>query len=364
MVAASGRRMFLSLVLLLAIRGASSQTDSCSSNLSVTGLNFNTTGLACIVAWSSQDYILRFKQENADLWSFILSAPDASAYIAMGFSPTGQMVGSSAVVGWVTSSGIGTIKQYKLDGTTPGQVKPDQGSLSIQNNTAFVGTQSSRIYIAFQLNTAQPLPNVIYSIGPSGFLPQSSDQLIEHADRTSTTIDYSSGQSTSQKAPYTGLRRNHGILNMLSWGILMIVGILVARHCKNWDPVWFYAHIAIQSCAFVLGVVGIICGFVLENKLSVSVSSHKSLGIVILVLGCLQVLAILARPEKGTKSRRYWNWYHHTVGRILIVLAAANVFYGIHVGREASSWKAGYGITLAALIVVAVILEIRLFRQN
>lgn len=76
---------------------------------------------------------------------------------------------------------------------------------------------------------------------------------------------------------------------MLSWGILMIIGVIIARHFKERDPLWFYLHVGIQSSAFTLGIVGIICGFILEDKVSANVSTHKGLGIFILVLGCLQV---------------------------------------------------------------------------
>lgn len=89
--------------------------------------------------------------------------------------------------------------------------------------------------------------------------------------------------------PDASLKRSHGILNMLGWGILMPIGVLVARHMRQWDPIWFYSHSIIQSCGFVLGVAGVICGIVLEDRLGANVNKHKGLGIFILTLGCLQV---------------------------------------------------------------------------
>lgn len=49
--------------------------------------------------WSSQGFVLRYRQTDTKQWSFVLSAPNSNSYIAMGFSPDGQMVGSSAIVG-------------------------------------------------------------------------------------------------------------------------------------------------------------------------------------------------------------------------------------------------------------------------
>lgn len=76
---------------------------------------------------------------------------------------------------------------------------------------------------------------------------------------------------------------------MLGWGILLIIGVIVARYLKPYDPLWFYLHTCIQSFGFILGIIGVVCGFVLNNKLNADVSTHKALGIIILVLGCLQV---------------------------------------------------------------------------
>lgn len=94
---------------------------------------------------------------------------------------------------------------------------------------------------------------------------------------------------TANENPHRELRKSHGILNMIGWGIMMIIGAIVARYCKQWDPIWFYLHTGIQSLGFLLGIAGIICGFLLEDRLSVDVSTHKGLGIFILVLGSLQV---------------------------------------------------------------------------
>ena len=99
---------------------------------------------------------------------------------------------------------------------------------------------------------------------------------------------HATGQSASESL-YTGLRRGHGILAMLGWGILMIIGTIVARYFKHKDPIWFYLHISLQSVGFILGVIGVICGFILNNHLNANVGTHKSIGIFILLLGCLQV---------------------------------------------------------------------------
>ncbi|XWS75951.1 hypothetical protein CRYUN_Cryun01aG0135700 [Craigia yunnanensis] len=354
---------FFALQALSALLVNSQQTDSCSSSLNL-DVQFDTTSLHCLSVWSSHDFILRYVQTSSNVWSFVLSAPDTNSFVAMGFSSNGMMVGSSAMVGWISADGKGTVKPYFLGGQRPNLVLPDQGNLTIVSNSSSITFQSSRLYMAFQLNTSQPLSRVIYSVGQIGVIPSSPGYaLAEHRDKVSTLLNYVTGTSAS-KSPHSRLRKSHGILNMLSWGILVIIGAIVARYFKQWDPIWFYSHAVIQSCAFILGISGVICGFVLEDRLKADVSTHKGLGIFILVLGCLQVMAVFARPNKESKLRKFWNWYHYCAGRLLIAFAIANVFYGIHLGEKGKGWNVGYGVVLAILLLVSFILEIQMWRRN
>lgn len=97
------------------------------------------------------------------------------------------------------------------------------------------------------------------------------------------------GQFQTEKRPESNLRRIHGLLNMLGWGILIPIGVMVARYMRKWDPLWFYMHAVTQSIGFILGLIGVMCGFVLDGRLSADVPIHKALGIVIISFGCLQV---------------------------------------------------------------------------
>ncbi|CAL4946162.1 unnamed protein product [Urochloa decumbens] len=191
---------FISLYHLPPVTSQSA-ADSCSNGLSLGSLvPFNTTGLTCFQAWPSQDFILRFGKAalGSNVWSFVLSAPDNGGYISMGFSPTGRMVGSSAVAGW---SGAGTARRYYLSGTSPSSCPPDQGDLALARGAAVVVSKGSRLYLAFQLAGQQPLTDVIYAVGPSGTLPGSNGLLPRHQDMASGTISLSGGAGVS---PATG----------------------------------------------------------------------------------------------------------------------------------------------------------------
>ncbi|KAL3850494.1 hypothetical protein ACJIZ3_012376 [Penstemon smallii] len=341
----------------------SQSSDSCNSPLNLPNPpRFETSSLHCAIVWSAQSFILRYVQASPNVWNFILSAPNTNAYIAIGFSPNGNMVGSRAIVGWVGADGMADIRKYYLGGRTPDLVRlesPDQG-LQVVNSSMIV--RSNHIFMAFQLISDRPSTRLIYAVGPAArSLPSPPNfQLSEHRSMISTTLNYATGQFQTQQSPHASLRRSHGLLNMFGWAILMPIGAMVARYMRKWDPIWFYSHAMIQSFAFILGFIGVICGLVLENRIDASVTKHKGIGIFILILGCLQVIAYVARPEKTSKSRKYWNWYHYSVGRTLIFFAAVNVFYGIHLGNAGSGWNAGFAVFLVIIFVISLILELRM----
>ncbi|XP_062081462.1 cytochrome b561 and DOMON domain-containing protein At3g07570 [Humulus lupulus] len=359
---------FIFIILALHFSGLVFSQDSCNSKLNLKSrLPFDATSLSCLPVWDAEGFVLRYERSaaNGSIWSFVLSAPDPNSFVAMGFSTTGRMVGSSAIVGWVDSAGTAMIKRYYLGGTSPALVVPDQGNVTVVEGSSAVVLESSRLYLAFQLDMGQPSSRLIYSVGPNGFLPVGPNyRLTEHRNKVSTSINYSTGQTASEKAPHLKLRRSHGIVNMVGWGILMVIGSMIARYGRKWDPAWFYAHASCQVSAFTLGVIGVICGFLLESRLDSDVSTHKGLGIFILVLGCLQVMAILARPDKASKVRKYWNWYHYIVGRVLIIFAISNVFYGIHLGGEGKGWTAAYAVVLSVLFLSSAVFEYKLLTSQ
>ncbi|KAI3994646.1 hypothetical protein MKX01_027536 [Papaver californicum] len=199
---------FFSFIFILIIQFSSffsvnSQSDSCTSNsLNLKGLPFNTTSLSCFPLWSTHDYVLRYSKTGSDVWNFLLSAPSGNNYIAMGFSQSGKMIGSSAVVGWIGTDSTGIAKQYFLGAKRPNAVIPDQGNLTfVDKSSPMISSQNSRLYLAFQLKTEQPLTNVIYSIGPDGFVPDSRFQLTQHVDQGNTLVSYQTGQDKAPGPP-------------------------------------------------------------------------------------------------------------------------------------------------------------------
>jgi hypothetical protein len=100
------------------------------------------------------------------------------------------MVGSSAMVGWV-SSGKGTADQYYLGGETSSSCPPGKGDLNVVKNSTVILSQSSVLYLAFQITVSQPSPYFIYAVGPKGNFPSSNGYLSEHRYMASATFSAS-----------------------------------------------------------------------------------------------------------------------------------------------------------------------------
>jgi len=333
---------------------ALTSSDSCNANLKL-DLAFETSTLKCApIQWNG--FILRFEQ-SGNVLNILLSAPYETGWVGMGFSKAGLMIGSSAMVGWIKSNSVGTIHQYYLGAKSPAAVKLDNtdSHLSVVTNSSNVHQQGSTIYLSFQIQFNEPVKskNILFAYAVTTPV---NNQLSQHTAEDSIVFDFSTGASSSSGSTDT-LKRNHGALNIFAWGVLLPIGAIIARYCRQWDPAWFYLHVGFQVSGFIFGVAGVVLGVTLYNKLTATVHAHRGLGIFILVLAIFQVLALLFRPEKDAKVRKYWNWGHQWIGRLLIFLAAVNIVYGIHLAGAGKSWKVGYGFVAAILLVSVIALE-------
>ena len=134
--------------------------------------------------------------------------------------------------------------------------------------------------------------------------------------------DQGSGSSSSET-----LERAHGILSLISWGILFPLGAMAARYLRPIsDPAWFYIHISCQTLAYALGVSSWALGMKLRSDSTFIYTSHQNIGIALFVFSTLQMFAFFLRPGKDMKIRKYWNVYHHLLGYTIIGLSIINIF--------------------------------------
>ncbi|KAF3328789.1 Cytochrome b561 and DOMON domain-containing protein [Carex littledalei] len=353
------------LFVLASITTVHSQMDSCGADLgSFLPVPFNTSGLVCKPVWKT--FILRYYPSQDNTISIILSSIYTSGWVGMGFSPDGMMVGSSAMVGWIDTTGRAFIKQYGLRGRSSSDVVVNDGKLRLTSVSPKVVLYGVNIYLMFQVRFSKLIKSqeILFAYAneaPNHFL------LTKHDDKISISIEFSSGGSTVSSSPSSylyQLKQKHGVLAIFGWGFLLPIGAIITRYFRHKDPLWYYLHVVIQFLGYLVGLAAVLAGISLYNKIHSNFRSHKGLGISVLVLGSLQVIAFFIRPDKESKLRKYWNWYHHWLGRLALFLAAINIALGLQIGGASSSWKLIYGIILATFLITFSVLEIMLWTNQ
>eukprot|EP00246_Nothoceros_aenigmaticus_P000606 TRINITY_DN10862_c0_g1_i1.p1 TRINITY_DN10862_c0_g1~~TRINITY_DN10862_c0_g1_i1.p1 ORF type:complete len:344 (+),score=25.33 TRINITY_DN10862_c0_g1_i1:125-1033(+) len=204
-----------------------------------------------------------------------------------------------------------------------------------------------------------------WNTGPLGASGVPGQHLLSNS-LSKGTLNLATGAATeSQSIPNERLKYNHGIVAVVGWGILIPLGIMVARYARPFeacDPAWFYTHICLQVSGFILGVTAWAMGMNLGSKTSVEHPSHRGIGTTVFVFSILQVLALVLRPSKGNKVRPFWNVYHHTIGYSAALLAIVNLFIGFHLlkeqGKPKTNYRNGFIAVLAVLGGIAFVLEV------
>ncbi|XP_052166103.1 cytochrome b561 and DOMON domain-containing protein At4g12980 [Oryza glaberrima] len=296
--------------------------------------------------------------------AFVAAPPSPGGWVAWGLNPTdGGMAGTQALVALPKGGGGGyEVQTFDIEGyslSAPGKLKYPATDLAAE--VAADGRVSVFGKLALQNGTAEV--NQVWQVGPV-----SSGSMVPHAMSSDNKaamgkLNLLTGAATSSGGGGSNLRKKntHGILNAVSWGLLLPMGAIFARYLKTFksaDPAWFYLHVACQLIGYGVGVSGWATGIHLGNlSKGITYSLHRNIGITVFALGTLQIFALFLRPKKDHKYRVYWNAYHHSVGYTIIILGIVNIFKGMSILNVEQKWKTGYIITISILGGIAVILE-------
>ncbi|KAK7285788.1 hypothetical protein RJT34_20569 [Clitoria ternatea] len=314
----------------------------------------NISSTICKPVWHT--YELRYTK-SGDITTIILSAPYTVGWVGIGFSRDGMMVGSSAMVGWINKHGHAKIKQFYLRGRKQSEVIVDKGELPLNNAPPAVATNGAEIYIAFQLQTTIPFGKQPILLAFSPKHPQ-NHHLPKHQDKTAIIFDFSTGSTGPVSNELIHMRKNHGIVGIIGWGLILPAGAIIARYFKHKDPLWFYLHSVIQFVGFAFGLGTVLLGLQLYSKVHVHIPAHRGIGIFVLVLSILQILAFFLRPNKDSKIRNLWNLYHGWFGRMALFFAALNIVLGMQAAGAGNDWKTGYGFLVSIILVAVIVLEV------
>lgn len=357
------------MILLVHAHRASAVT--CATNLKAVSnfTTFPTDALQCTETpfpYDRSDHFAYWalKDNTTGYVSIVLAAPVvALEYAGFGFSGPGQMAGSTAVVTTLGVTGEPVVTQYFLKAQDESQVFKDSTRLTLtQPIQAFYNATSQTVYVGFQVNfaTSLAIPNyLIYSQGPaSGDGSTISYHRVAALDKLSNSEFPIGVVGESEASKLQKQVKAHGAVQVFGWGVLLPIGAMVARYARGYDPAWFYIHVTFQMVGFIFIIAGVATGVHLAKSIDTpGLSGHKGLGIFLFILAILQVLAVVLRPKKDAKNRKYWNWYHWWVGRLALFLAVINIFVGLHLGQEEKRLKVSYIVLLAFELVAFAILE-------
>eukprot|EP00271_Cylindrocystis_brebissonii_P014909 TRINITY_DN36593_c0_g1_i1.p1 TRINITY_DN36593_c0_g1~~TRINITY_DN36593_c0_g1_i1.p1 ORF type:complete len:260 (+),score=12.34 TRINITY_DN36593_c0_g1_i1:393-1172(+) len=118
----------------------------------------------------------------------------------------------------------------------------------------------------------------------------------------------------------------HGWLMYVGFGLLMPIGVMIARYMQGLTGHWYLAHMIVQTIAVACIIVAWVIAY--QNFDALYDSLHAKLGIWILALVCFQPVWAVLRPHKGTMGRTFWYFVHWAAGTTLVLLAWSNVYSG------------------------------------
>uniref|UniRef100_A0A8R7QDU3 Cytochrome b561 and DOMON domain-containing protein n=2 Tax=Triticum urartu TaxID=4572 RepID=A0A8R7QDU3_TRIUA len=358
----------LVLALLPLLAASASAAGGCAADASLSSPNGNAYAacsdlprLGATVHWT-------YDRAAGSLSVAFVAAPAApGGWVAWGLNPYGEgMAGAQALLAAPSSSsGAWAVRTYNISGYAlgaPGPIAFPATGLAAEmgadgrvrvSGTLSVGQGASVLNQVWQVGSAVsgdgvPAP---HAMGGDNLAAKAKLDLVR---QTSTSSD-SGGSGLARE------RNIHGVLNAVSWGLLLPMGAIFARYLKTFrsaDPAWFYLHVTCQIIGYAVGVAGWATGINLGNASNgVTYGLHRSIGIAVFALATLQAFALFLRPRKDHKCRVYWNVYHHSVGYAVIILGILNIFKGMAILGVEQRWRTAYVAAVWVLGAVAVTLE-------
>ncbi|XP_009412722.2 cytochrome b561 and DOMON domain-containing protein At4g12980 [Musa acuminata AAA Group] len=350
----------LSLLLLLSAVGYAGAAGACSS----VAFSSNRVYAACsdLPRLSSS---LHWSYDNASATlSLAFVAPPAKpeGWVAWAINPTGDgMIGSQALIAFHQPDGEMGVQTYNITGLGP--IAKGPIDFKTWDLAAEYSGGVTRLYGKMKLAAGTTVVNQVWQVGSAvaNGVPQKHDFLQDNL-QSKGTVDLVKGAVSLSGGSTTRKRNVHGVLNAVSWGILLPIGAIFARYLKTFksaDPAWFYLHVTCQIIGYGVGVGGWATGLNLGSKSKgIQYTTHRNIGIALFSLATLQVFALFMRPSKDNKYRFYWNIYHYLVGYTVIVLGIVNVFKGLKILSTDHKWTVGYIIAICILGGIALFLEV------
>ncbi|CAN0927217.1 Cytochrome b561 and DOMON domain-containing protein At5g35735 [Linum grandiflorum] len=282
-----------STILFLALCVSQSQAQTCNgqsfSRNQVYSTCVDLPALTSFLHWN-------FHQANntADI-AFRKTGTTTSSWVCWALNPSGgRMMGSQALIAFQQANGSMTAYTTSVDSMSP-TLAPGSLSFRVSNLMAEHSSGETTIFATLHLSSSLLSTNQVWQEGPLAGGNPSIHPTSGANVQSVGTIDFQTGATTAAGGSNSRLRKRntHGVLNAVSWGILMPLGAIIARYMKVFkaaNPAWFYLHVACQLSAYIVGVAGWGTGLKLgSDSVGVQYNKHRNIGITLFCFGTLQV---------------------------------------------------------------------------
>lgn len=193
---------------------------------------------------------------------------------------------------------------------------------------------------------------------------------IFHLELLSEADDAADAEGRAESLPCPSpldIRLIHGLLMLIGWGVLIPLGVTMARFGRAFrPPLWFTVHRIVNTLGLLVQLGGFIASFYVNVTAKFLAVPHVILGLAAFVFGMQQPLNALLRPhppENKTRARRCWEWWHKNSGRLATVLGLVNPFLGLYYlatkQRARSPGFILYALWVAGLVIAWVVLTLR-----
>uniref|UniRef100_A0A2C9UW67 Cytochrome b561 and DOMON domain-containing protein n=2 Tax=Manihot esculenta TaxID=3983 RepID=A0A2C9UW67_MANES len=299
---------------------------------------------------------------TADI-AFRKAGASTNTWVAWALNPSGQqmVVGSQAILAFHNSSGVPTAYTTPITSFSP-SMQPGNLSFHVSNLKAEYSNGDMILFATLYLTSSLISTNQVWQEGTMRGTSFNSHAMDSENSASVGTINFETGATVAGSVETSTKKNVHGALNAVSWGVLMPMGIMMARYLnlfKVANPAWFYLHAACQSSAYIIGVAGWGTGLKLgSDSPGIKYTKHRNIGTTLFCFATLQVFALLLRPKPDHKYRLYWNIYHHSIGYATIILSIINIYEGFDILDPEKKWKKIYTGIIIFLGALAALLEV------
>ena len=240
---------------------------------------------------------------------------EGTGWVALGFSPNGEMIGSKAVIGIPNSSGQGNPKLYDLNSTatdasgimeTTYDNHVDGSIIQVNGRTTLIFETSNWHSAHFE----DGLYTFIFAVGQDNTLG-----FHKHANRFRLDLNICKDTGVPGTDDVTSAYDHraafvaHGVFASLAFALVIPTAIASAMFRSLMPKMWIYVHVMSNCLAFlfiVIAVASAFGGMVMRSKDTETLPTHMDrvhhwVGLILFLTVCWQVLNGFRRPPVEPK---------------------------------------------------------------